>query len=374
MTTSSLQRAKGAPLGIYVNIDDLREAPWFPKMIDLYVGNTKIIYFSNAIEIQGLKRVIPGFPQSTPNLRSLTVESDGVDGCPKRHTIDPFESLAPTLGYLKLVEFPFCPSFLRLRPLTELEIRTDLDFHLDTLLDFLEENRLLKRATLHTNFTKDSLRSSQRATPIVNQLQYLSIGRVGAEEAGALISNIELQIGAHLEIVEAPLNDILSGITATRLVGLLGPSGGFSHRASDPQSSVTVFPALPLVNVREFHLINGWRARRKLNPSLFPVLETFVVVGEIPVSRVLSTVFSKPSFPPRLKTLAFVGCNLNEDFMGKLTRFASNRKDITWARLHRVVIIDSRAKLPSAESIDTLEKLVPVVDIRVGKEVPTGLT
>ena len=94
LTTSSLQRAKGAPLEIYVNIDDLREAPWFPKMIDLYVGNTKIIYFSNAVEIQGLKEAIPGFPQSMPNLRSLTVESDGVDGCPKRHTIDPFESLA----------------------------------------------------------------------------------------------------------------------------------------------------------------------------------------------------------------------------------------------------------------------------------------
>ena len=121
---------------------------------------------------------------------------------------------------------------------------------------------MLKRVTLHTNFTKDSLRSSQRATPIVNQLQYLSIGRVEAEEARALISNIELQIGAHLEIVEAPLNDILSGITATRLVGLLGPSGGFSYRASDPQSSVTVFPALPLADVREFHLINGWRARQ----------------------------------------------------------------------------------------------------------------
>lgn len=66
--------------------------------------------------------------------------------------------------------------------------------------------------------------------------------------------------------------------------------------------------------------------------------------------------------------------------MGKSTRFASNRKDRknnlveTWAWLHSVVIIDSRAKLPSAESIDALEKLVPVVDVRVGREVPTGLT
>jgi len=60
--------------------------------------------------------------------------------------------------------------------------------------------------------------------------------------------------------------------------------------------------------------------------------------------------------------------------MEELTLFASARKYTTSARLRRVVIVDSGGKFPSAASIDALEKQVPIVDIRRGKELPTDLT
>jgi len=60
--------------------------------------------------------------------------------------------------------------------------------------------------------------------------------------------------------------------------------------------------------------------------------------------------------------------------MKELTQFASDRKNTTSARLHRVIIVDSGGKFPSATSIDALEKHVPIVDVRRGKKLPTDLT
>ena len=75
-----------------------------------------------------------------------------------------------------------------------------------------------------------------------------------------------------------------------------------------------------------------------------------------------------------MKTLAFLDCNLTEDFMEELARFASNRKNTASTRLHRVVIVDSKGKLPSVVSVDALGKVVPVVDVRMSKELPGDLT
>ena len=57
--------------------------------------------------------------------------------------------------------------------------------------------------------------------------------------------------------------------------------------------------------------------------------------------------------------------------MGELTRFASQRKNTTSALLRRVVIIDSRENIPTVGAIGELEKHVPVVGVRVGKQLPT---
>jgi len=273
---------------------------------------------------------------------------------------------------------------------------------LDTILDFLEENHSLRSATLWVSFVDFSLRSSQHKSPVRNQLQHLSLSCRYVTEVQALISNIALQRGAHLEIMyyvrNAGLNEILTGVSTTHLsnlpsptsieyethprcIRLSGPNGRFSF-GSSPLATIDFFvefPLLPLANVREFRLIHRKSSNPPpLNPvtnylSFFPSLETLAVECETGIPQ-LSTLLSNPSSPPSLTTLAFFNCDLSEDFMGELTQFASDRKNTTSARLHRVVIVDSGGKFPSPTSVDALEDQVPVVEIKRGKKLPTDLT
>ena len=162
-----------------------------------------------------------------------------------------------------------------------------------------------------------------------------------------------------------------------RRIRLLGPNGSFSFQESysgDARPFIE-FPLLSLTNVREFHLkqVSGsnWGT---FDPSFLPALETFAVDCKTGApDHLLSALFLNPSFPPSLKTLAFLNCALSGDFMEALTQFASDRTNTASALLRRVVIVDSRGKLPTEASIDALGKHVPDVDIRVGKRLPTDL-
>jgi hypothetical protein len=60
--------------------------------------------------------------------------------------------------------------------------------------------------------------------------------------------------------------------------------------------------------------------------------------------------------------------------MGELTQYAVERRDTTSAWLHRVVIINSDGMFPPISSIRKLGEHVPVVDVKVGKELPRDLT
>lgn len=59
--------------------------------------------------------------------------------------------------------------------------------------------------------------------------------------------------------------------------------------------------------------------------------------------------------------------------MQELKKYSSDRKETTSARLHRIVIVDSKGELPPFPLIDNLGKYVPIVDVRVGKELPPDL-
>ena len=398
----SLQRAKAAPLKIDLDMYQFRWKSKFSRLINPYVQNIKTIHFSGFEKVKDLKQSLPNFPQSVPNLQSLTL-AKYKHASQESHSIDPCESLAPSLKSLKLVGVPLCHSFLRLRALTELNFNVHwLDFHLDTLLDFLEENHSLQIVTLGIRFREPSLRHSQRGTAIMNRLQHLSINTPDAMDGKALISNIVLRRGAHLELVigtHKRLKDLLPGTPPTQLSNLLspifmecqyksrsisiqlrGPNGSFSFQEFYEGEKPSVEShLLPLTSVREFRLIHPKSAQVSsrhdvFNPSFFPALEALAVACGTWASHILSNLLSNPSFPPSLKTLAFLNCNLSGDFMEELTRFASDRKNTTSAKLRRVVIIDSQGNLPTIASIDTLGEHVPIVDIRVGKELPTDLT
>ena len=59
--------------------------------------------------------------------------------------------------------------------------------------------------------------------------------------------------------------------------------------------------------------------------------------------------------------------------MQELIQFASGRKHTTSAWLHHVIITRRDGIFPSVDSIRKLEKHVPVVDVRFGRNLPTDL-
>ena len=397
----SLQRAKAVPLEFWLDMSRLKKRREFSGLINSHIQNAKTLRFFGFRAIEELSQTLPNLPRPMPNLQSLTLDRSG--NTEQKDSVDPFESLAPTLRYLKLVDVPLYPSFLRLRALTELALRyrqLRLNVNSDTLLGFLEDNHSLKSATLDIENLDPC---SQRGTAIMNRLQHLSITchnrrDKNAHRSDTFLSNIALRKGAHLELLSctlASLNEVLSDIPAVQLpnllsptflqyefsscrrIRLLGPNGRFSSQ--EPYSGnarpFVEFPLLPLTNIRDFHLKqvhgSGWEP---FDPSFLPALETLVVNCQIgALSLLLSALFLNPSFPPSLKTLAFLNCSPSGDFMEALTKFASNRKNTTSAWLHRVVIVDSKENLPTTASINALGKHVPDVDIRVGERLPTDL-
>ena len=393
----SLGRTEAAPLDIHIDMDRFQENNWTANLLRPKVQYTKSLAVLNPPwRVEDVATALPDFPQSMPNLRSLKIIKGPIPDWDR--TADPFGSFSHSLRCLTLKNIPLYPSFLNLGTLTTLSLNDDnFHLHLDTLLDFLEANHSLQSATLCVSFMEPSLRSSQRQSPIGNQLQHLSISCMYVTEVQALVSNIALQRGAHLEIWSARLNQILSGISTTHLtnlpsptsveyeiqprrIRLSGPNGSFSldsFRGSTSDLFVE-FPFLPLANVREFHLIDhesSWTPR--LSPatdhlSSLPSLKTFTFECETGIPY-LSTLLLNSSSPPSLTTLAFLNCDLSDLSVEVLTRFASNRKNTTSTRLHRVVIVDSGGKFPSAASIDALEKHVPAVDVVRGEKLPTDL-
>ena len=391
---ASLERAKAAPLEIYLSVDSIREDPQLLVLLVSHFKNTETLWVSCFSTIEGLL-LFTQHPMT--NLRSLSISMDYILTLNWGRSIDPFESSAYALRYLKLTNVPLYPSFLNLKTLTELDIRDRwCDLHLDTFLDFLEENRSLTSARLEIRFTQDSLRSSQRPVAIRNQLQYLQITSDEPMDGRALISGIALSKGAELALncsqprnTRVGVQDVLSGISTTHLsnlpspafmryrvhpraIELHGPNGAASfYSSSDPYSPLVEFPLLPLADIRRFHL-EACGADLLHCLSSFPALETFAIERETDLSH-LSALLSNPSASPSLKTLAFLDCVLTEEFMKELIQFASDRKNTASAWLHRVVIIHQDGILPDIASIRGLEEHVPVVDARIAREPPADL-
>ena len=131
-----------------------------------------------------------------------------------------------------MVYIPLYSSVLKIRTLTEFVLLDHyFNLHLDTFLDFLEENRSLASATLEITFKKHTLRSSRRQTPIRSRLRYPEIACSDATDGQALISSIALSKGAELRLYCFPLNlggvvvnEVLSGISTTHLPNLQSPT------------------------------------------------------------------------------------------------------------------------------------------------------
>jgi hypothetical protein len=361
--------------------------------------NVETLEFYDLMTAEDLNRTLPNFPRTMPNLRSLDLSLSG-NSPDWDSSIDPFGLFFPTLTHLFLYDIPLYPSFLNLGTLTQLILHNyKFDLPIDTLLTVLEENRSLESVLLRIRFMEPSLLDSQRQAPIKNQLPHLSIVYYDTEDARALISRIPLRRGAKLEIdsrdENSGLNNLLSCVSTTylgnlasathmescgRSVKMSGPDGSFSFSGpSVSEMPLVALSSLSFANIREFHLRcseqqGSVTSPRVFHPSSFPALETLAIKHDTDVPATLSALLSTPASYPLLKTLAFLNCDLSEDFMKELARFVSNRKNTISARLYRVVIVHPHGKFPSAASIHTLGRRVPVVDVRFGIKLPTDLT
>ena len=402
MTTVCLKRAKAAPLEITLDMDIVRRHHSFPHILEPRLQYTRSLGLCFIPDIEKLPEVFPNFPQSMPGLRSLTLES--LSSTWDEWSIDPFERFTPALKHLSLTNIPLYPSLLRLRTLTTLTLRdTKFKLHIDILLDFLERNDSLESAFLSTEFIGTSLISSQRQTRMKNQLRHLTIACYDAADAQALVSNIPLRKGAHLEVHlrdrSAGLDSAFANVCTAHLsnppfptffqlvhqsnvrrvtITLRGQGGVFLFQKSlHVESPSTDFTLLPLANVREFRLSHSKSNGKTVpgppvfNPARFPSLETLSIECEADVPLILSNLLSNPASSPLLKTFVFLNCDLSEEFMEELAKFASERKrstKTTW--LYRVLIIHRDGKFPSHTSIHQLRNHVNVVEIRMENGFP----
>ena len=385
----SLERAKAAPLDIFLYGRWKKQGSRLPDILMSHFQAVAILAVDSTPTLRWFTDRFPSFPQSMPNLRSLKLKANNNENWDL--SIDPFESLSHTLRCLELVKIPFYPSFLRLKTLTRLSLANHrFNLRLDTLLDFLEANASLESVELSIEFVEPSLRNPQRRAAIENRLLRLKLYSWDPMDGRDFIANIPLQKGACLDIYLAGawLKQILSGIPTTHLLNLpsptfmeyrytsehirlQGPNGIFSFRGSRSQAGPFAewidCPLISLSNVREVRMTISNHVMFPL--SHLPAIETLIIQSDIDVSRSLPDLLSNPASSPLLKTIAFLNCDLSEDFMRELTRFASIRKNTsTSARLHRVLIIHLEGYFPSTGSIQRLRSHVGTVDVRVGNK------
>ena len=394
----SLERCGVGSVEMWFDISQAGITPGFFDSITPHLQNTRVLGVKcspTKNPSQTLQKILP----LTPNLQSLSLLDCG--GNSFNRPKDPCGQLTSSLNCLDLSGTLLYPSLLGLRTLTSLKILDhSARLHLDTLLDFVEENRALEYANLNILFNIPSLQNARPRLPIKNRLRNLSIA---FECTPNLLSKIAVQEGAHVYlhllgkqmeylppfVSMGPLSNLRSPTcmkycpdeVSTRTTRLLGPNGSFSLKVYASRGTLfEEFPLLPLSDIRTFHFDHRSPGSSQPRPTptvplplSFPALETLVIERATDVSLLLSSFFSNQSSTPPLRTLAFFDCQIGEGFMKELTRFSSDRKNTALVRLGRVVIVNSNGQLPHAALIDELEKHVSVVDVRVGWELPPDL-
>ena len=366
----------------FTDFEDIVEHPPLPDHIQETASAQEIISLKllNLEKIEDLIRSHPNFPQSMPRLQSLGVS---VSYLTERWgpSDDPFKSFPHTLECLSLERIPLYPSFCNLTSLTEFSIR-DFAFiqPLDTLLDILEQNPSLKHVELRIGFKSSRLRVSKRRTRIMKELQHLTISSTKVKDIKALISRIHLVGGADLEVIRvhdegassfktlllhimnvmrfngiqpppptsvqsAPFSESEPEFRPTAMyyahdrwyLKFLGQVGSFAltaHPSRDLQGSSfpLSFENLPNLKgfnqlrkgVRRLHLVT--EGHGKLDPSLFPALETLTIEGDSDPSKTLSNFFSSPRKTPNLNTITLLNCeSCGSDLKEKIDRFFSSR-------------------------------------------------
>ena len=73
LAMASLQRAKLAPLQIHLDVDQIMESSGFAVLIIPHIQNLETLDIDSISAVEEFAQTLPNFPQSVPNLRSLSL-------------------------------------------------------------------------------------------------------------------------------------------------------------------------------------------------------------------------------------------------------------------------------------------------------------
>jgi len=384
----SLERSKAAPLHLTVETSSSGQDPGCRHLMIPHAHKIETLEYLPEMTTEDLTQAFPNFPQSMPNLRLLkTAPSPSeLDWDP---SVDPFKPFPNSMRSLSLYHTPLYPSILKIRTLTELTLHYSRSSPpLDALLTILKKNHSLTSVNLCIHSREPTVHNPQRRMVAGDQLRHLSIISRNAMDAQALVAIISLPRGACLQIKLSGevkgLNDILSGTSSTHLVNVLSPismkydPSGQSVHLFGPNGCLSFYsyPDNPVISSLELsplllsRIQNLWlkpSIPTMFHPPSFPALVTLHIMSSASVSTILSTLMSTPRSSPSLRALGFLDCELSEEFMLELARFAFDRKGTISGRIYRILIVHRDGKFPSAESVRRLRSVVNVVDVRVGK-------
>lgn len=330
---------------------------------------------------------LPNFPQSMPNLQllSITTSVSTTMQWPRHPSMDLPGLFPSTLTHLTLHDWEFM-------------------YPLGTLLDVIEKNPSLELLDLRIHFKSPHLRKSVHQAPMGikvhnPKLKSLKVYSKNVEDIGALISAIPLGEGVDVRITsgdkDAHFGTILLEIETTH-GNLLLPSSMHYHHGDHlvlfrPNgklfliSDKNLYPVNPLLfeavkmipgmcilskGIESLHL-DMMNHPGVFDPSLFPALRNLVIEEDNEPQHTLSKLFLYPEFCPKLQTIIFLRCDLQEGFMNDLTQFASKRKSLL-LQLDHIAIIHEEDIFQNSALIPKLKGHV-LTDVWVDKGLPNYL-
>lgn len=312
------------------------------------------------IIITNTEQLEKGWPlllKQTPKFLELKVskkDGEGLGLSSRQFKLGPFP---PTLSDLSLSGVPLGP-FLQLTTLTNFTYEGSFALHIDSLLEFLEDNRSLERVKLVIKFASPEFRQSQRQSPIGTTLQCLIIKSSQPEDIKALTSaRIPLKSTEHANLFIIPCGPnaisgpFLSDIVATHFRDRKRPTSmfygcGWAIRfstgregpglviASDKTEEASFSPTLEnirelpsLGNIRELGLYR-YQDNEQFDPSQFPMLQSLTIFSGTNLLQKLSKLRSSPQSSPNLKHIIFAKCDGPPEYHKELEEFIRSCGDI----------------------------------------------
>jgi len=396
-----LERAGTVPLVVDIVVPDGERDENFLKALLPNIPRAGSLRLTGYSSVESLADDLPGFFDSPiPNLVSLELHRSAAPAQPfpsNEIPVPPVFRNVRTLKSLHLTQTPIYPALFNIASLIELKLDGYTSpFEFGTFVGFLRSNLDLEHVVLNVQFVVGSVETAPAGKVTLSRLRHISITCSKAIDSRGLLSCISLPRGAHIEVISThseqfaklgsflpspptPILELLAPIVTAKTqitpqeFHLFGTDSVFTFRSA--QFLLNGFLELglfPTTAIREFHTdvrphiytVVRFSGLMKQLPSLeiFAISQTMLPVG------LLSALTEEPVLCPALKTIAFLGCNIDLAIIKQLGDAIVKRRDSPAAWLHRIVIVNKTGT--DFTAIQQLRKYVPCVEVRVDDKLP----